>query len=87
MSQVLVHRQVHNTLGKQLAVRLCSEDYSKWGYIRRAASGLPQGSILGTVLFNVFTNDLGAGVKCTESKFADDTDLGGAVNFSKVGRP
>ena len=54
---------------------------SEWGAIK---AGVPQGSVLGPLLFLVYINDLEDGIRSNIKFFADDTSLFSIVNDPKV---
>ncbi|CAM4628384.1 unnamed protein product [Lepidochelys olivacea] len=71
---------IRNWLKGRLQQVLLKGELSGW---REVTSGVPQGSVLGPILFNLFITDLGTKSGSVLIKFADDTKLGGIANLEK----
>ncbi len=68
----IVHNWIENWLSNKQQRVVINGTASDWAPV---TSGFPQCSVLGSVLFIIYINDIDFGIKKRNSKFADDTKI------------
>lgn len=62
-----------NWLESHIQMVVVKDSVSRWSSVM---SGVPHGSLLGLVVFDILINDIESGIEGSLSKLADDTKLG-----------
>ncbi len=73
---VYVHNWIKNWLSNRKHRVVKNGTASDWASV---TSGVPQGFVLGPVLFIIYINDIDVGLNNFISKFADDTKIGHSI--------
>ena len=72
---------ISNFLSNRIQRVVVNGKFSEWNNV---TSGIPQGSVLGPLLFTIFINDIPANIDSCIKIFADDTKIYNSVSNSNV---